>query len=183
MAWSPGFYHEFCTFYHDILSRNRMPGTGQVEQPYETRTMDLSCSEKVFCPLDSGTFSPHGMPACAKLMFGRTQHADSQSAPGTASSIPQPRAYPQPRANAPLPPIPNRTGHTPQSHEDKCTRLPIPHDSQACALHTDTPGPLQVCTCQMNLLPAPNADQCARYGEVKRNKKRKYDNGLCSWPL
>ena len=40
--------------------------TGQIEQPYDTRTIDLSCTEKGFCPLESGTSKPHGMSACAK---------------------------------------------------------------------------------------------------------------------
>jgi hypothetical protein len=40
--------------------------TGQIEQPYDTRTIDLSCTEKGICPLESGTSKPYGMSACAK---------------------------------------------------------------------------------------------------------------------
>ena len=33
-----------------------IPVGRQIEQPYDTRTIDLSCTEKGFCPLDSGIF-------------------------------------------------------------------------------------------------------------------------------
>jgi hypothetical protein len=76
--------------------------TGQIEQPYDTRTIDLSCTEKGFCPLESGTSKPHGVSACAKHRYGRAQHAGSQHRSHIhTTSITHPQTGPQ--AQSPRP--------------------------------------------------------------------------------
>ena len=80
---------------------------------------------------ERGTSKPHGMSACAKLLWGRTQHAGSQSAPSTVTSIPQPRANSRPQQACRYHQCPI-AGHMLQSHEDKHGL----HVLQACMCKT-----------------------------------------------
>ena len=108
-GWSPGFHHETGCQEAEVQSSNRRnriginrktsvciipaqctdylsaPTDGTDEQPYDTRTLDLSCTEKGFCPIGSGTCEPYAMSSYAKLRWVRTQPADSQSTLGTVT--------------------------------------------------------------------------------------------------
>ena len=64
------------TLMFESESRMLLPErTGQIEQPHDTRTIDLSCTEKGFCPLASRTSKPHGMSACTECPLARSTDA------------------------------------------------------------------------------------------------------------
>ena len=82
--------------------------TGQIEQPHDTRTIDLSCKETEFCPLESGISKPHGRSACAKL---RRAGRSTQAASTALTSVPHQLRIPKLVLN------PNHPDHTAKSHD------------------------------------------------------------------
>jgi hypothetical protein len=119
-----------------ISPRNRMPGsrtlkfesqkkcsvcsiplqstdyfTAPTDDRFDSRMIDLSCTEKGACSRESGTSKPHGMSACSKLRQGRTQHAGSQDRSHIHStSIIHPQASLTPQSHKPHSTIAQKAG-------------------------------------------------------------------------